>query len=375
MESPAGRLLRLLSLLQTKPTWTATELAERLAVTTRTVRRDMTRLRDLGYPVPAEPGRFGGYQLGAGRGAATAAAHRRRGRRRRHRAARRGLRRGQPASRTSPSRRWPSSSRCCRCRLRERLQRCHATDGPPRRGSGPSVDPDALVLVAQGCRRLERLRFGYLDGAASAPSAAWSRSASSRPPALVPGGARRRPRRLADVPGRPHPGARAHRHRFVRTEEPDAAAMVAEGIAIDAYSVRAEVVLRGWGSMSPPARSRRRPDGSTGSTMAPPAAVGRQRLRVDRPISRLASIRLRGPRPARAQNRAAGARAAAAPAGEGGPMTTARRIGVEERRARLARGTSLPRPPGSTTPSMSPVPWSPSMPRTRRPCSSSSGRA
>ena len=66
MESPAGRLLRLLSLLQMKPTWTAEELADRLAITTRTVRRDVTRLRDLGYPVLAAPGRFGGYQLGPG---------------------------------------------------------------------------------------------------------------------------------------------------------------------------------------------------------------------------------------------------------------------------------------------------------------------
>ena len=52
--------------LQSRPTWTAEELAERLGVTTRTVRRDVTRLRDLGYPVMAAPGPFGGYQLGSG---------------------------------------------------------------------------------------------------------------------------------------------------------------------------------------------------------------------------------------------------------------------------------------------------------------------
>lgn len=62
----SARLLRLLSLLQARPTWTAPELAERLGVTTRTVRRDVTRLRDLGYPVDAEVGPHGGYQLGRG---------------------------------------------------------------------------------------------------------------------------------------------------------------------------------------------------------------------------------------------------------------------------------------------------------------------
>jgi predicted DNA-binding transcriptional regulator YafY len=62
----SARLLRLLSLLQARPTWTAGELAERLDVTDRTVRRDVARLRDLGYPVDAEAGPFGGYRLGRG---------------------------------------------------------------------------------------------------------------------------------------------------------------------------------------------------------------------------------------------------------------------------------------------------------------------
>jgi predicted DNA-binding transcriptional regulator YafY len=62
----SARLLRLLSLLQARPRWTADELAERLAVTSRTVRRDVTRLRELGYPVDAEAGPFGGYRLGRG---------------------------------------------------------------------------------------------------------------------------------------------------------------------------------------------------------------------------------------------------------------------------------------------------------------------
>lgn len=66
MADTPARLLRLLSLLQARPMWTAPELAERLEVTTRTVRRDVTRLRGLGYPVDAEPGPHGGYTLGRG---------------------------------------------------------------------------------------------------------------------------------------------------------------------------------------------------------------------------------------------------------------------------------------------------------------------
>jgi predicted DNA-binding transcriptional regulator YafY len=63
---PAARLLRLLSLLQVRPVWSGPELADRLGVTTRTVRRDIDRLRALGYPVDAAPGREGGYRLGTG---------------------------------------------------------------------------------------------------------------------------------------------------------------------------------------------------------------------------------------------------------------------------------------------------------------------
>jgi len=61
------RVLRLLSLLQSRPVWSGPELAERLGVTTRSIRRDVERLRDLGYPVHAAQGAGGGYQLGAGR--------------------------------------------------------------------------------------------------------------------------------------------------------------------------------------------------------------------------------------------------------------------------------------------------------------------
>jgi predicted DNA-binding transcriptional regulator YafY len=64
--TPTGRALQLLSLLQTHRVWTGAELAERLEVTERTVRRDVDRLRELGYPVDATPGSAGGYRLAAG---------------------------------------------------------------------------------------------------------------------------------------------------------------------------------------------------------------------------------------------------------------------------------------------------------------------
>ena len=66
MLETSARLLRLLSLLEAQRDWTGPQLAERLGVTTRTVRNDIERLRNLGYPVDAAPGSGGGYRLGAG---------------------------------------------------------------------------------------------------------------------------------------------------------------------------------------------------------------------------------------------------------------------------------------------------------------------
>jgi len=63
----AARLLRLLSFLQTPREWSGSELAERLEVSPRTVRRDVDRLRALGYPVQASLGTHGGYRLAAGK--------------------------------------------------------------------------------------------------------------------------------------------------------------------------------------------------------------------------------------------------------------------------------------------------------------------
>ncbi|MFF3666363.1 helix-turn-helix transcriptional regulator [Microtetraspora malaysiensis] len=66
VEGTTERVLRLLALLQRRPSWTAAELAAELGVTDRCVRRDVERLRALGYPVHAMAGVGGGYQLGAG---------------------------------------------------------------------------------------------------------------------------------------------------------------------------------------------------------------------------------------------------------------------------------------------------------------------
>ncbi|AXK46756.1 helix-turn-helix transcriptional regulator [Brachybacterium saurashtrense] len=67
MSDVTARALRLLALLQSRSVWTGPELAAEMGVTTRTVRRDVDRLRRMGYPVLTSAGHGGGYQLGAGR--------------------------------------------------------------------------------------------------------------------------------------------------------------------------------------------------------------------------------------------------------------------------------------------------------------------
>lgn len=244
MESPAARLLELLSLLQSRPRWTATELAEQLGTTTRNVRRDVTRLRDLGYPVEAELGRFGGYQLGAGgslppllltddeavavaiglRAAATGGIA--------------GYDHAAVAALAKLEQVLPA-------RLRERVLAMNTAAVLVRSGGGgPLVDPDVLLLIAQACRRPERLHFGYVDG---------SGNVSQR---------RTEPYRLVNTERRWYLVARdldrdawrtfrvdrmdelaATGHTFVRTAEPDAASMVLEGLALGGYEWTATVVL------------------------------------------------------------------------------------------------------------------------------------
>ena len=243
MESSAARLLRLLSLLQARPHWTAPELAERLAITERTVRRDVTRLRQLGYPVVAEAGRAGGYQLGAGgslpplllsddecvavavglRAAASGGVS--------------GYEEAAVAALAKLEQVLPGH-------LRERVRALSdATMLPGRRGA-PLVDPDVLMVVAQGCRRRERMRFDYRDGTGAVSERRvepYSLVCAERRWYLVAVDLDRadwRTFRLDRMSATILTG-----HRFVRAAEPDAAAMVLDGITRARYRWQAEVLL------------------------------------------------------------------------------------------------------------------------------------
>lgn len=157
----SSRTLRLLSLLQTHRYWPGTELAERLEVSVRTLRRDVDRLRELGYPVVAHRGVDGGYQLAAGAALpplvlddeeAVALAV--------------GL---QAAAQGAVAGIAESSVRALikvvqvmPPRLRRRVDALRAMTVPAAWDStGPTVDPGALTTIAQACRDTERLQFTY----------------------------------------------------------------------------------------------------------------------------------------------------------------------------------------------------------------------
>lgn len=153
-------MLRLLSLLQTHRYWPGTELAQRLDVSLRTLRRDVDRLRELGYPVEASRGVAGGYQLQAGAALpplllddeeAVAIAV--------------GLRNaagGAVAGISETSvRALAKVIQVMPPRLRRRVDALQTYTVPAVFGSGPTVDAQALTIIAQACRDDERLRFGY----------------------------------------------------------------------------------------------------------------------------------------------------------------------------------------------------------------------
>jgi len=163
----SSRLLELLSLLQGRRDWPGSELAERLEVSGRTVRRDMERLRRLGYPVESLKGPAGGYRLRAGSAMppllldddeAIAIAV--------------GLR---TAARSSVAgidetavRALVKLEQVLPAHLRRRVGALgSATVTLP--ASGPTVDPRHLTVIAAACRDVECLRFGYRsrDGAES----------------------------------------------------------------------------------------------------------------------------------------------------------------------------------------------------------------
>ncbi len=165
METSA-RLLRLLSLLQARRDWSGAELADRLGVSARTVRRDVERLRSLGYPVHATSGVAGGYRLGAGAalppllldddevvavavGLRTAAG-------------------GSVAGIQETSvRALAKLEQVLPSRLRYRVNALW-TSTVPVPGDGPTVDAKVLTAIAGACRDHQRLRFDYRDHSGSA---------------------------------------------------------------------------------------------------------------------------------------------------------------------------------------------------------------
>jgi predicted DNA-binding transcriptional regulator YafY len=161
MLATSARLLRLLSLLQARPDWSGAELAERLGVSTRTIRRDIERLRDLDYPVHAMRG-AAGYRLGAGTalpplllddeeavavavGLRTAAA---------------GINGIEEASLGALAK----LEQVLPTRLRRRVNAVQASTLPvPGDRPGPRVDPAVLAVLAAACRDREQLGLAYRD--------------------------------------------------------------------------------------------------------------------------------------------------------------------------------------------------------------------
>jgi biotin operon repressor len=165
MAATSNRTLRLLSLLQARRFWAGGDLAGRLEVSLRTLRRDVDRLRELGYPVEARPGVDGGYSLAPGAALpplvldddeAVALAV--------------GL---QAAAQTPVAGMAESSVQALAkvvqvmpARLRRRVDALRAVTVPAGWGTAaPLVDPAVLTTLALACRDAERVRFRYTDGA------------------------------------------------------------------------------------------------------------------------------------------------------------------------------------------------------------------
>jgi predicted DNA-binding transcriptional regulator YafY len=168
MLETSARLLRLLSLFQVQRYWSGAALAERLEVTPRTLRRDVDRLRSLGYPVNSTSGVDGGYQLGAGAtlpplqldddeavavavGLRTAAS-----------GTVSGMEEASMRALTKLEQVLPE-------RLRRRVSALHSSILSLVHRGGTPVDAGLLSALAAACRDFTRLRFQYSsrDGAAS----------------------------------------------------------------------------------------------------------------------------------------------------------------------------------------------------------------
>src|SRR4051794_15445116 len=163
MAATSSRTLRLLSLLQSRRHWGGADLADRLGVSVRTLRRDVDRLRELGYPVEAQRGVDGGYALAPGAALppllldddeAVALAV--------------GLQaaaQGTVAGIAETSVRARARGvRVMPARRRRRVAALRAMTVPMEWGSGttaPTVAPAVLTTVALACRDAERLEFAY----------------------------------------------------------------------------------------------------------------------------------------------------------------------------------------------------------------------
>ncbi|MFI1284397.1 helix-turn-helix transcriptional regulator [Streptomyces sp. NPDC020858] len=163
MTDTPARLLSLLSLLQTPREWPGSELAQRLQVSPRTIRRDIERLRDLGYPVEATLGAEGGYRLVAGAAMpplllddeeAVAIAV--------------GLRAGAGHAiegvEEASVRALAKLEQVLPSRLRHRVGALQTATIALTRGDGSSVDPRTLTTMASAVAGRERLRFAYRAG-------------------------------------------------------------------------------------------------------------------------------------------------------------------------------------------------------------------
>jgi predicted DNA-binding transcriptional regulator YafY len=243
MLETSARLLRLLSLLQSRRDWTGPELAGRLDVTARTVRRDVERLRALGYPVHATPGTAGGYRLGAGAALpplllddeeAVAVAL----------CLRTGAVGGVEGIEETSARALTKLEQVLPSRLRHRVQAMQAVTVRPA-PAAMTVSQEVLTVIGAACRDREQLRFDYLD----------HRGAGSRrtvePYRLVHHGRRWyllafdtdrddwRTFRVDRIEPKPPTGPR-----FTPRELPDdAASYVAAGVTSRAYRYQVRVVL------------------------------------------------------------------------------------------------------------------------------------
>jgi len=176
MAATTSRTLELLSLLQSHRHWSARELVDRLGVSDRTLRRDVERLRELGYGIESMRGSAGGYRLEAGtglpplllsddEGVAIAVGLRSQ--------ATAGLRGAEHTTLSALAKIEQVLPPALRRRI-DALQ-SHATVGAGGRDgtagrSAPVVDAELLGLLALGCRDSERLRFTYTDAAGETSS-------------------------------------------------------------------------------------------------------------------------------------------------------------------------------------------------------------